>query len=207
MIHRFGADIGLARHEDFGSVGPSFRTDIEQQHSLLQIHDNDSNDLQTARRLADEVINISGALVVVYVRTENADLDTVWDADPDPTYWTPFPIKAYFKPEPLQIELKKWGADIANKTEISFSHRQIHEKLSDRMLRVGDVIQVPYNAATLSPKNFRITNAAPSGNFRYHWMYLTCAAETLTADITVRPEPGMPLETPIPTDGRFFEGP
>jgi hypothetical protein len=66
------------------------------------------------------------------------------------------------------------------------------------MLRAGDVIQVPYNAATplLSPKNFRITNVTPSGNFRYNWLYLTCQAEVLTADVTVRPPDEAPMQEP-----------
>ena len=75
------------------------------------------------------------------------------------------------------------------------------------MLRTGDVVQLPYNAATmaLNPKNYRILNATPSGNFRYNWLYLTCQLETLTADIAVRPEEDMPAEEPIRTGGQYRE--
>lgn len=57
------------------------------------------------------------------------------------------------------------------------------------MLRAGDVIRAPYNSAQtdLAPRYFRVTNATPSGNFRYNWLYLTCKLESITADITVRP--------------------
>ena len=80
-------------------------------------------------------------------------------------------------------------------------------EVGDRMLRTGDVIQLPYNAATtaLNPKNYRILNATPSGNFRYNWLYLTCQLETLTADITVRPEEDMPTEETTLDGGQYRE--
>lgn len=209
MIHRFSYDTGVPNQpssEQFAAAAPSFRSDVEQLNPMLQIHDNESVDLLTARRLADEVINVSGAAVKVFVRTDNADVDPVWDADPDPTYWSPFPIKAFFKPQPLEVELKKWGLDTKNTSDVTFSHRQIYDRLGERMLRAGDVIQLPYNSAVIKPKNFRVTNATPAGNFRYHWLYLTCQVETLTADVTVRPEEDMPVETPDKPEARYVEG-
>jgi hypothetical protein len=198
-VYRFGIMTDAIPEGDlFDSIQETFRSDVEQRHTPLALHDPDSNDLKLARRLADEIINISGAEVKIYTRTDNADYDAVWDSDPDPTYWNAVLMKGYFKPQPLEAELKKWGAEIANKTEIIFSHRQIFREFRERMLRVGDVIQIPYNAAMpdLAPKNYRVTNVTPSGNFRYHWLYLTCQAEVITADITVRP----PDETPIVDD-------
>jgi hypothetical protein len=98
-------------------------------------------------------------------------------------------LKAFFKPAPLETELKKWGADTINKTEVVFSHRQVFEKFGGRMLRTGDVLQLPFNAAMedRSPKTYRVTNATPTGNFRYNWLYFSCTVETLNADISVRP--------------------
>lgn len=203
-IHRFDFADMEPEGDLFDLAHVDFRSEVERLHSPVSIHNPESNDLKLARKLADEVINVSGAEVRVYIRTDNADYDQVWDADPDPTYWNAFVIKAYFKPQPIEAELKKWGAEVTNKTEIIFSHRQIYSECGERMLRTGDVIRVPYNAATpaLAPKNYRVTNAAPSGNFRYNWLYLTCHASVLSADVTVRP----PDEAPMPEDDRLQSG-
>ena len=192
--------------DKFNSILKSFRSDVEQRHSPIQIHNPESADLKLVRLLANEQINVSGAEIKVYIRTDNADYDEVWDEDPDPTYWNPEFMKAYFKPQPIEVELAKWGVDTKNKTEVVFSHFQVFDQFGERMLRAGDVVQLPYNAAAISPKNFRIINATPSGNFRYHWLYLTCTVETLAADITVRPEEDMPSEERIKTNGRYVEG-
>jgi hypothetical protein len=206
-IHRFAVDTGQVSPAQFDTILTSYRSDTEQRHTPLALHDPESADVKLARLKAREMINVSGAEVTVYMRTENADFDSVWDEDPDPTYWNPIQIKGFFKPQPLEAELKQWGAEVVNKTEIVFDHFQIHQLVGDRMLRTGDVIQLPYNAATsaINPKNFRVLNATPSGNFRYTWLYLTCQLETLTADITVRPEEDMPIEEPIRTNGQYRE--
>lgn len=170
------------------AVRASGRTDVEQINPSLSIYRPESADIKMARQLADEMVNVSGAEIKVFLRTDNADYDEVWDEDPDPTYWNPFIIKGYFKPEDIEVELHRWGLDTQNKITITFSHRQIYEKVGERMLRSGDVLQIPFNAVPISPKNYRIVNATPSGNFRYTWLYLKCAAELLTADVTVRPE-------------------
>jgi len=206
MIHQFAQDTGGVSADRFNSTLKSFRSDIEQRNSPIQIHNPESADLKLARSLANEQINVSGAEIKVYIRTNNADYDEVWDEDPDPTYWNPEFMKAYFKPQPIEVELAKWGADTKNKTEVVFSHLQVFDQFGERMLRAGDVIQLPYNAAAISPKNFRIINATPSGNFRYHWLYLTCTVETLAADITIRPEEDMPSEERMKTNGRYVEG-
>lgn len=190
MIHRFGISEGLG-NEAFDAVHESFRSDIDQRHSYLSLHDPDSNDIKFARQLADEMINISGAEVKIFIRTDNGDYDAVWDEDPDPTYWNAIYLKGFFKPKPIETELTKWGLDTVNKTEIVFSHRQVYNLVGDRMFRPGDVIQLPFNAIPVSPKNYRILNSSPSGNFRYIWLYYTCQLELLTADINVRPEEDM----------------
>lgn len=205
MIHRFSQDTGEIDADKFNTILISHRSEIERRHTPVQIHDPESADLKLARLLANEQINVAGAEIKVFIRTDNADYDTVWDEDPDPTYWNPSYIKAYFKPMPLEAELQKWGVDTKNRSEVTFSHHQLNEQFGNRMLRVGDVVQLPYNAAAIAPKNFRITNATPSGNFRYHWLYLTCSVETLTADITVRPEQDMPEDERMRTSGKYFE--
>lgn len=205
--HKFGINTGQVDPDQFNSILTSFRSDVEQRHTPVAIHDMSSADIRLARLEAKEQINVSGAEVIIYPRTDNNDFDSVWDEDPDPTYWSKIHVKGYFKPQPLENELKQWGAEVINKTEIIFDHHEIYQLLGERMLRAGDVVQLPYNAATtsLNPKNYRILNATPSGNFRYIWLYFTCQLETLTADITVRPEDDMPIEEQIITNGQYRE--
>ena len=204
MIHKFGFAQGIG-DEAFDSIHESFRSDIDQRHTPIALHDPESADIKLARQLADEMVNVSGAEVKIFVRTDNNDFDSVWDEDPDPTYWTPIFVKGFFKPKPIEMELKRWGVDTTNKTEIVFSHRQVFNLLGERMLRAGDVIQLPYNAVPVSPKNYRVLNGTPSGNFRYIWLYFTCQLELLTADITVRPEADMPDDEPIQSGGQYRE--
>lgn len=190
-IYQFGDS------HDFTASLSSNRSDVEQYNSRLSIHNDESADLRLARQEADEMINISGAEVKVFPRTDNPDHDKVWDEDADPTYWNPKTIKAFFKPEPLESELNGWGVDTPNSSEVVFSHRQVILEFGNRMLRAGDVIQLPFNSMVLKPKNYRVLNATPTGNFRYHWLYITCKVEVLTADITVRVEDDMPAFTPM----------
>lgn len=205
-LHNFAINTGQVSPDKFNSVLETYRSDTEQRHTPIALHDETSADIRLARQLADEMINVSGAEIMAYLRTDNADHDSVWDEDADPTYWAPVSMKAFFKPEPLQAELQLWGIDTPNKTEVIFSHRQVIELFGERMLRAGDVLQLPYNAAGNSPKNYRILNATPTGNFRYTWLYLTCQVETLTADITVRVEDDMPaVDEPVITGGTYRE--
>ena len=186
MIHKFAVPVGNVPSSVFNNILQTFQSDVQSRHSPIAIHGYESNDIGLARKMAQEAINVSGAEVVVYVRTDNADWDRVWDEDPDPTYWNPINLKAYFKPEPLQSELKSWGIDTPNRTEVTFSHYEIYGIMGERMLRPGDVIQLPYNSMVHSPQYYRILNVTPAGNFRFIWLYLNCSVETLTADKTVR---------------------
>jgi len=206
-IHNFSSNTGNISQDIYNSILASNRSDVEQRNSPLAIYDTESADIRMARRQAKELIDISGADVEIFLRTENADYDNVWDEDADPTYWNPFSIKGYFKPQPLEAELKQWGAEIINKTEITFDYFELKHIIGDRMLRTGDVIKLPYNTVTqsINPRNFRILNATPTGNFRYTWLYMTCQLETLSADITVRPEQDMPDEEGIKTNGQYRE--
>jgi len=206
-IYNFAADAGQINPAQFSSILMSHRSDIEQTHTPLALHNSESADIKFARAQAKEMINVSGAAVIIYMRTENADIDIVWDEDADPTYWNPVNAKGFFKPQPLEAELKQWGAEVINKTEIVFAHQTIYTEIGERMLRTGDVIKLPYNSATinLNPQNYRVLNASPTGNFRYTWLYLTCQLETLTADITVRPEKDLPEEIPLQFNEQYRE--
>lgn len=187
-IYDFGLREDQPTPSDFLKQAPDNRSEQEKVNGQLSVFNTDSPEMLTARTNADEQINISGAEVKVYPRTDNRDFDLVWEEDPDPTYLNHFRIKAFFKPQTLKVELKKWGIDTSAATEIIFSHRQLFEQLGERMLRAGDVIHVPYNAAQINPTNYRVTNGAPTGNYRYTWMYFTCQTVILKADTIVRPE-------------------
>lgn len=207
-LHSFSVDLDQNGINTLVDVHPSFRSDVEQRYTPLAVHNIDSADIRMARLQADEIINVSGGEVYVYVRTDNADHDAVWDEDADPTYWNKVSMKAYFKPAPLEAEMKKWGVDTLNKMEIIFSHRQLYEQFGERMIRPGDVIKVQYNAiGAHNPKHYRVLNAAPSGNHRYIWLYYTCHAETLAVDINVRPTDAEPLppQYDLETNGTFRE--
>lgn len=174
---------------DYTGASQDFRSDTEKTSSSLSLYNNDAPEIKLARQLAEEMINTSGAIVKVFVRTDNNDFDAVWDEDADPTYWTSVEIKAFFKPAPLETELKKWGADTINKSELVFSHYQVLNAFGERMLRPGDVIQIPFNSIMpdRNPTTYKVLNGTPTGNYRYTWLYFSCAIETLNADIAVRP--------------------
>lgn len=200
-IHDFSMSGDKINHDD---VIASNRSDVEQTFSPISVHNNESADIRLARQIADEMINVSGAKVKLFLRTDNADYDQVWDEDADPTYWNAIPIKGYFAPQPLESELTSWGVDTPNKTEIIFSHRQIYEHNQDRMIRTGDVVQIPYNSLMLKPKNYRVLNATPHGNYKYIWLYVLCQLEVLTADISVRVENDM-QDNGIISEGTYRE--
>ncbi len=202
MIYSFGSE---PSYTSFTETQESYRSDAEQNNPKFALWNPDAPEIKMARARADEIISVSGAEMRVFTRTDNADFDAVWDEDPDPSYWTPFNIKGVFKPKPIEIELKSWGADSTNRLEITFSHLQIFNRLGARMLRTGDVVQVPYNSTPIAPKNFRVVNATPSGMYRFIWLYMTCQCEALTADIAVRPELDMQDDEQIQTGGRYRE--
>jgi len=193
-IHHFGND------PDTG-----FRSDVEKENSPLSIDRPDIADINYAQREASEQINITGANVKVYIRTDNGDFDEVWDEDADPTYFAPVEMKCYFKPQPQELELKRWGLDAINKTEAVFSISDLTQHWPSRMLRPGDVLELPYNHPVpyLDPGYYRVLNASPSGNYRYSWLYYNCNIQSLDADVTVRVVDDMPQAE----DGKFGNEP
>jgi hypothetical protein len=53
----------------------------------------------------------------------------------------------------------------------------------ERLITVGDVIEIPFNAPKLrGPARFRVLNAYDSGNWQYRWLYYTAVCELLTGD-------------------------
>ena len=135
-IHDFSSSIGNVSQDIYNTILASNRSDAEQHNTPLAIYDTESADIKMARRQAKELIDISGADVDVYLRTENADYDDVWDEDADPTYWNPFSIKGFFKPQPLEAELKQWGAEIVNRTDITFDYFSLKQIVGLRNINI-----------------------------------------------------------------------
>ncbi len=202
-VHEFGS--GNFSGADFTSAFQGFKSDAQQESSPLSLYNNESKDIQLVRTKAEEQMNIVGAEALIYTRTDNADFDSVWDEDADPTYNSPKGLKAFWKFEQIQTELVKWGVDTKIKLEITFTHMSIYSEFMERMLRPGDVIQIPYGSVPITPKNIRVLNATPTGNYRYAWIYFTCQVEQLTADITVRVEDDMPEEDQLRGGGVYRE--
>lgn len=197
-IHHFGND-----------PIEGFRTDAEVENSPVNVHREDAADVETAQRLASEQVSVSGAKVNVFIRTDNGDFDDVWDEDADPTYFNAVPLRCYFKPQPLELELKRWGVDAVNKSEAVFAISHLTQHWPGRMLRSGDVLELPYNhpVANLDPGFYKVVNASPSGNYKYSWLYYTCNIETLDADVTVRVKDDMPQSSePDYESGARYEG-
>lgn len=195
-IHNFGGP------QEFSSIDklPDFRSDDEKVNTPLALFNHDNPDLAWAERMSEELINISGAIVVVFPRTANRDADDLWEEDADPTYKAGVRLKGYFAPQPVGIALTQWGVDAPNETTVVFSRAVIFGTFGVRMIRPGDVIEVPHN--TLSPvqapeelaslgnrmDKYRVINASDTGNFRYRWLYFSCRVENLTGDQTIQVE-------------------
>jgi len=184
MIHRFGQSEGVVPIS-----AHSNRTDVEIENPLYQVQDIESLDVASARRVAREAVNVDGALVRIYARTDNDDVDVVWDEDPDPTYMAPVPLKGFFVPQPLEAELTQWGVEFSNnRAEVAFVLEEMFGAFGDRLLRPGDLLEVPYNSISrVKPKYYKIENAQETGNYRYTWLYLTCQAMLLQGDVNIRP--------------------
>lgn len=179
---------------------PDFRSDQEKLLSPLSVYDHDNVDIAYAERLAEELVNICGAWITYFARTNNAGgVDEVWDEDADPTYKSGLKMKAFFAPKPIEIELTKWGVDAPNKTVVIFSRAVLIQTLGEKRLpRPGDVIEVPHN--TLVPivapdgmsgirmDKYRIINVQDTGMFKYRWLYYSATVESLTGDQTIQIE-------------------
>jgi len=187
MIHRFSKGKETATRIGARQSQMGFRSDVERTHPLLQLHDSESVDHGLAATISDEIINISGGEVLVYARAESQSYDDVYDEEPDPVYKRPIRIKAYFPPQPIAAQLVPWGLDVENQATVVFAKEQVIAEFGERMITIGDVIELPYNASGIRLDRYRVLNAFDSGNFRYNWLYWSCQVENLTDDITIGP--------------------
>lgn len=169
-------------------LSPSMRSDVQRDFPLVQQFDPRSRDLVTAHKMAYEFIYVAGAVVEIFARTDNADVDKVWGEDPDPTYWPGVVRKGFFQQKPLELALKQWSLEASITLVIDFSKDDMVRHFGQRMLRSGDVILVPYNSiGNITPKYFSVENASPSNPYRYDMLYLTCTCQNISGDITINP--------------------
>jgi hypothetical protein len=182
MLHEFN----FSTDERFVSIDdvPDLRSDADKVFTPLSVFNHAKPDLGYAERLAEETINIVGAWVLILPRTDNADVNEVWEEDPNPSYKNGIRLKGYFKPEPTGLELTKWGVDAPNQTTIVFARSTILQQFGQkRMLRPGDVISIPHNAlGQVRINKFRIVDAQDSGNFHYRWLYYQALLENIIDD-------------------------
>lgn len=181
MIYDFGHLAGV------NGIETDLRADVDIYNSAVQQFNPGSQDVELANKMAMEIIQISGIPVNVYLRTDNEDVNGVWEEDANPTYWPAREIKAFYVPQPSESELTKWGVNVRLATEVVFCRAQLYKEFGERLVRVGDVLNIPYASMAMPTGYFRIKNAQDFGNFRYQWLYVRCQVETLHADITVLP--------------------
>ena len=183
MIHRFSQSDSLVLPQQH-----SFRSDVERENPLYQVYDTESADIATVLKLAQEMIHVSGASVKVHTRTSNNDIIDTHDEDPDPTYWQPEFMKAFFVPQPLEWELTEWGVDTENSSEVVFFLGDVVERFNNRLLRTGDLIELPYGSQSMHrPRYYYVNNGQEFGNYRYTWLYFKCHTILIPGDVNIRP--------------------
>lgn len=188
------------RHQDYTSIEsvPDFRSDADRTLSPLSIYNQQKPDIGYAERMAQEIVNISGAPVIIFKRTRNiAKRDDIYDEDADPTYERGIVMKGYFSPQPAESQLTKWGVDTPNTMTINFSRSDVLGQFGERMIADGDIIIAPHNTLIVTTNTdlyqgignrmdrFRVIKANDTGNFHYRWLYWSCILENLTGDKSI----------------------
>lgn len=176
---------------------PDHRTEIEKQQTLLSVYNHDNPDIAYAERLAEEIVNISGAPIMVYKRRRN-QRDDVWEEDADPTYKNRQMIYGRLLPEPAEIQLTRFGVDVPNTSTIVFARSVVLKQFGNRMISEGDVLIVPHNtligtqftdirdgSADNRIDQYRVVKSGDTGNFKYRWLYWSCVVEAVTGDKTI----------------------
>jgi hypothetical protein len=167
---------------------PDLRHDSEKLFTPLSIFNHLKPDIGYAERVAEETIHICGAWVTVFARTDNEDFNKVWEEDPDPTYKAGVKLKAFFAPEPLGLELTKWGVDAPLQFQITFARSELLAIFGQaRLVRSGDVIDIPYNAiGQVRIRKFRIVDSQDVGSYHYRWLYHRALIENIPDDKALR---------------------
>lgn len=180
---------------------PDFRSGEQQENSKLSIFNEDNPEIARMEREAFDYIQSSGAITNIYLRAQDLGaVDEVWEEDNNPIYNTPASVKGQFVPDKMSTALIKFGIESNAKFEVNYSRAQLFDLFGSRMIRKGDVIQIPHNTLVQTQNTefidgqlgladkFRIIDAYDVGNYNYHWLYWQCIVELLTGDISVRTE-------------------
>jgi hypothetical protein len=175
---------------------PDHRNDSEKLNSSLSVYNHDNPDIAYAERLSEEIINVSGAWVMIFKRRRNEG-DEVWDEDADPTYKRGKRMKGYFVPEPAEISVTRWGVDVENQTTIVFSRAVILREFGNLMVGEGDLIVVPHNSLIGTQftdmrsgtnnrmDTYRVIKSGDTINFKYRWIYWSCLCQNIIDDKTI----------------------
>jgi len=168
--------------------------------SLISIFDQNNPDIAFMEREAFNHIHESGALTKVYLRTNDlGSVDDVWEEDANPIYDQPVNIKGQFVPEKMSVALNKFGIENNSKFEVNYSRAELLSLFGPRLIRSGDVIQIPHNTLIQTQNTefidgqlgladkFRVISGADAGSFNYRWLYWVVYVELLTGNFTVRP--------------------
>lgn len=198
---RFDFDDELMQGYSNLNNATDFRSTAEIDNSKLNIYNHQNPDIANMEREADQLIQLSGAPTLIYLRTNDmGQVDDVFDENANPTYCEYTNVKGLFTPESASMVKVKWGIDVDLKFKIHYSRARLLSQIGSRLIRQGDVIAIPHNTliqtqATeyLEGKDnrldkFRVVGATDTGNFNYRWLYWTCTVEPLSGDITVRPK-------------------
>lgn len=182
MRHRFSRSDEATTKTNSRERLATHRTDVQRTFPLIQQHDAQSQDHGLASSLAEEIVQIGGGLVTVYLKGKSTAYDDVWEEDADPVYSSGIRLKAHFVPQPVEAQLTLWGIDTESKPTIIFAKEEVIREVGDRLIIVGDLVDVPYNAVGIKPDRYLVNNSFDVGNFRYNWLYWGCTCETAPND-------------------------
>jgi hypothetical protein len=176
------------KYTSMGEGAPDMRPDASQINPMQAVYNPNLPDMALAESMALENIRLCGAWVTVIPRTDDEKRDQIWDSDPDPTYYSGFDFKAFFKPEPAEIMLGKFGHDAPNKFDLIFSRAEVLNIMKERLIRIGDIIIVPHNSLIIKARRYRALHVTEQGNYRYRWLYLNVTVENINKDTAFEPK-------------------
>lgn len=181
-IHNFGIGQKIT---DVDKVSDR-RTETEKQFTDLSLYNHEKADIALIERWAEELINVSGAFMRIFIKNQNPNADaSVFDDNSDVTYSNPVLLKGYTQPVASKPELTKWGLDTELKTTITFPRHIIFKEFGDRGIRAGDLIEFPQNAMGLAVVRYRVLNGYDFANFNFRWIYWQVEVENFSGDVTV----------------------
>jgi len=190
MLHEFA---GQTTNPDVAAILPrslvDYRTDIQQKYSIISQQNENSPDIDMVGCVSKEVVRISGAEIQVFSRTDNNDIDHVYQEDQNPTFYAPIPIKAVYNVPTIAVSSETWGPDAKVSFDVFFSYQELLEVFGERMIRMGDVFKLPLNfVKPVKIRNFEVTSSSPHLVYMNHYVWWKCTVINITGDPAIRPE-------------------